>query len=79
MNRDRIQGNYKQFAGSAREAWGELTHNHMHVIEGRRLQLAGKIQKLYGIGRDVADRQIKDFARSVSKVSGTDPLHFETD
>jgi uncharacterized protein YjbJ (UPF0337 family) len=79
MNWDRIHGNYKQFTGRAREAWGELTNDHMDVIEGRRTQLAGKIQELYGIGKDQADQQIKDFAKSVRKASAAEPLHFETD
>jgi len=79
MNWDRIQGNYKQFTGKAREAWGELTNDHMDVIEGRRTQLAGRIQELYGIGKDEADQQIKDFADSVRKASDSEPLHFEAD
>ncbi|MFZ5509417.1 MAG: CsbD family protein, partial [Pseudomonadota bacterium] len=44
MNRDRIEGNWKQLKGKIKERWGELTDDELDQIEGRREQLAGKIQ-----------------------------------
>ena len=58
MNWDRIQGNWKQFKGHAREQWGKLTDDDLDKATGRRDQLAGRIQERYGIQRDEADRQI---------------------
>jgi uncharacterized protein YjbJ (UPF0337 family) len=58
MNWDRIQGNWKQFKGHAREQWGKLTDDDFDRAAGRRDQLAGMIQERYGIRRDEADRQI---------------------
>ena len=58
MNWDRIQGNWKQAAGKAREQWGKLTDNDLEVIAGHREHLAGKIQEHYGIAKDEADKQI---------------------
>lgn len=63
MNWDRIEGNWKQFKGRAREQWGDLTDDDLDVVEGRRQQLAGKIQERYGIAKDEAERQIDDWLK----------------
>lgn len=65
MNRDRIQGNWKRIKGQAKERWGLLTEDELDVIDGRRDQLAGKLQEYYGIAREEADRQIDEFERTV--------------
>jgi uncharacterized protein YjbJ (UPF0337 family) len=62
MNWDRIQGEWKQFKGKAKEQWGKLTDDELDKIEGRRDQLAGRIQERYGVARDEAERQIDDWA-----------------
>ncbi len=61
MNWDQIEGNWKQFKGSAREQWGKLTEDDLDVIAGNREKLAGKIQERYGIAREAADRQIDQY------------------
>ena len=63
MNWDRIQGNWKQFKGKAREQWGKLTDDDLDVVAGKRDQLTGRIQERYGIAKDVAERQIDDWTR----------------
>ena len=59
---DRIEGNWKQFTGSVRERWGELTDDEVLQINGEREQLAGRIQEKYGIAKDEANRQIDEWA-----------------
>ena len=61
MNWDRIEGNWKQFKCKVKEQWGKLTDDQLDKIAGRRDQLSGKIQESYGISRDEADRQVKDW------------------
>ncbi len=61
MNRDRIEGSWKQLAGKAREQWGKLTHVRLEVLAGRRSQLAGRMQEQCGIAKDVAARELADF------------------
>jgi uncharacterized protein YjbJ (UPF0337 family) len=58
MNWDRIQGNWKQVTGRVKEQWGKLTDDDLDVIAGRRDQLAGKIQKRYGTGKDEVEKQL---------------------
>lgn len=61
MNWDRIAGNWKQAQGKIKEQWGKLTDDDLDKIAGKRDQLAGKIQNTYGIGKDEAEKQIKDW------------------
>lgn len=61
MNWDRIEGNWKQIKGKVKEKWGKLTDSDLDSIAGKRDQLAGKIQESYGVGKDEAERQLKDW------------------
>ena len=61
MNWDRIEGNWKQFKGKAKERWGRLTDDELDIIAGRRDQLLGSLQEQYGIGKDEAEAQVRDF------------------
>lgn len=63
MNWDRIEGNWKQIKGEAVAQWGKLTNDDIDVINGRREQLVGKIQERYGIAKDEAEAQVREFER----------------
>ena len=64
MNWDQIAGNWKQFKGHVRERWGKLTDDELDQVEGRREVLLGKIQEKYGVTREEAEKQLKDFESS---------------
>ena len=66
MNWDRIEGNWKQFKGRAREKWGKLTDNDWQQVAGKKDQLVGRIQERYGISREEAQRQADEWARAQS-------------
>jgi uncharacterized protein YjbJ (UPF0337 family) len=66
MDWSRISGNWTHWRGRVRERWGRLTDDHLDVIAGRREQLAGRIQELYGISKDEADRQLRNWERNLS-------------
>lgn len=61
MNRDKLEGNWKQLRGKVKERWGKLTDDDLDVIEGSRDQLVGRIQARYGIAKDAAERQIEEW------------------
>ena len=65
MNWDRIEGNWKQMMGKAREKWGKLTDSDFEAIAGRKDQLVGIIQERYGIQRDEAERQANEWQKSL--------------
>jgi uncharacterized protein YjbJ (UPF0337 family) len=64
MNWDTVKGDWKQFEGKVKEQWGKLTDDDLKRIEGRRDQLAGAIQKRYGIEKDEAERQVTAFEQT---------------
>ncbi|HEY6514028.1 MAG TPA: CsbD family protein [Burkholderiaceae bacterium] len=61
MNWDRIEGNWREFKGKAKEQWGKLTDDDFDVIAGKRDQMVGRVQKAYGVTRDEADKQVRDW------------------
>lgn len=72
MNWDRIEGNWKQISGKVNEKWGKLTNDHLNVIDGKREQLLGKVQELYGISKDEANTQIDEFAKAIHNAFNKD-------
>ena len=61
MNRDQLQGNWKQVRGKVQEQWGKLTSDDMDEINGRAEQLEGKIQERYGKSREEAREEVSRF------------------
>ena len=58
MNWDRIEGNWKHFKDNARRHWARLTDAQLELIAGKRDQLAGKIQEVYGVSKEIAEKQL---------------------
>ena len=65
MNWDQVAGNWKQFKGKAREKWGQLTDDDFDRVAGKRDQLIGRIQERYGIEKTAAEKQVKEWERSL--------------
>ena len=61
MNWDRVEGNWKQFTGKVKEKWGKLTDDDLQVINGEQDQLVGRIQERYGVAKDEAQKQVKNW------------------
>jgi uncharacterized protein YjbJ (UPF0337 family) len=64
MNWDIAKGQWQQLRGRVREQWGKLTDDDLDQIQGKREQLLGAVQKRYGIAKDEAERQLKQFESS---------------
>ena len=58
MNWDRVEGNWKEFTGKAKQQWGKLTDDDLSVVEGRRDELEGAIQKRYGYAKDKVKSEV---------------------
>lgn len=65
MSWNRIEGNWKQLKGKAKETWGELTDDELDQIAGKRDMLLGKIQEKHGIEQAEAERRIKGFEKAI--------------
>jgi uncharacterized protein YjbJ (UPF0337 family) len=81
MNWDIVEGNWKQFKGKAKEQWGKLTDDDLDVIAGKRDQLAGRVQEAYGVSKDEAEKQIRDFetAQGLAPVKLATQPQWQTD
>jgi uncharacterized protein YjbJ (UPF0337 family) len=66
MSWDRISGNWTQWKGRVRERWGKLTDEQLNVVAGRRDQLSGRIQEAYGLDKDEAERQLRNWERNLA-------------
>jgi uncharacterized protein YjbJ (UPF0337 family) len=62
MITDRTAGQWKQLKGSIKEKWGKLTDDEITQLEGHSERLAGKLQERYGLAREEAERQAREFA-----------------
>lgn len=65
MNWDQIEGNWKQFQGKVKQQWAKVTDDDLELVDGKRLELVGRIQERYGITKEQAEGQLDDFTRSL--------------
>ena len=65
MNKDVLQGKWKQIRGEAKAWWGELTDDDLDRAAGKMDVLAGILQERYGYSRERAvdeiDRRVTEF------------------
>ncbi|MBI1301915.1 MAG: CsbD family protein [Alphaproteobacteria bacterium] len=65
MNNDIFGGKWKQFKGEVQKQWGKLTNSQIDKIQGDREKLIGAIQENYGVVREVAEKQIDKWEKSI--------------
>lgn len=61
MNWDQIAGSWKEVQGKVREKWGKLTDDDLTVVAGKRDQLAGALQRKYGLAKEQAEKELDQF------------------
>jgi uncharacterized protein YjbJ (UPF0337 family) len=66
MNWDRVEGDWKQIKGKVQQQWGKLTNDDLDVIEGKKTELAGRLQERYGYAQDEAEKQIDSWMKSIN-------------
>jgi uncharacterized protein YjbJ (UPF0337 family) len=64
MNKDQVEGKWSQLMGKVQAKWGKLTHDDVTRIAGRREQLHGKLQELYGISKEEAEKELAEMEKS---------------
>jgi len=60
MNKQQFQGHWNQIKGKLKEKFGKLTENDLMKIDGKKDQLIGKLETLYGTNREQIERQIRE-------------------
>ncbi len=63
MNKDIFGGNWKKFKGEVQKQWGKLTDDQFDQIAGNREKLIGSIQESYGVAKDAAEKQVKEWEK----------------
>jgi uncharacterized protein YjbJ (UPF0337 family) len=69
MNKDVLQGKWRETKGKVKEQWGKLTDDDLDRIEGRSEQLLGLLQQRYGYARDKAEEEYRRFTEKCSPSS----------
>jgi len=69
MNWDQIQGKWKQFKGSAKQQWADLTDDDMEYINGSQDKLIGKLQERYGFQKAEAQKRANEWINGISEES----------
>lgn len=64
MNKDTFQGKWQEIKGSIKEKWGKLTNDDITMINGRREELLGSLQKRYGYAKEKAEQELASFEKS---------------
>jgi uncharacterized protein YjbJ (UPF0337 family) len=67
MNKDILQGKWKQLKGQVKQQWGRLTDDRLDRISGRYEELTGLIQEKYGYTREKAEQELNSFLAKVTK------------
>ena len=59
MNKDKVEGKWKQMRGEAKAWWGKLTDDDLDRAAGKFEVLAGILQEKYGYTREAAAEEIE--------------------
>lgn len=60
MSWQKIEGKWRQFAGEMRVRWSKLSERDLDACMGNRSKLIGKLQELYDMNPEQAERAISD-------------------
>jgi uncharacterized protein YjbJ (UPF0337 family) len=71
MNRDLMEGKWKQLRGGLKEHFGKLTDDDLQVISGNRDKFIGKLQERYGIAKEEAEKRADEWARTLAESGST--------
>jgi uncharacterized protein YjbJ (UPF0337 family) len=58
MNKDILQGKWRQMRGDMKRWWGKITDDEFDKIEGDRDKLIGLLQEKYGYSREKAEEEM---------------------
>jgi uncharacterized protein YjbJ (UPF0337 family) len=77
MNKDVLEGQWKQIRGKAKTWWGKLTDDDLERAAGKFDVLAGLLQEKYGYTRQRAveeiDKRVTEYEASLKKKTAPPP------
>jgi uncharacterized protein YjbJ (UPF0337 family) len=66
MNWHQIEGHWMKAKGKLRQQWGKLTDDDLTLIDGKREELAGRLQERYGYQKEQAEEEIDSWMKKAS-------------
>jgi len=72
MNTETMAGNWKELKGKIKEKWGKLTDDDLTVVEGKKDQLVGLLEKRYGYAKERAQKDAEAFYKNCGCHSSCD-------
>ena len=79
MNKDILEGKWKQIRGEAKAWWGKLTDDDLDRVAGKFEVLVGLIQEKYGYSREQAtdeiDRRVTDYEAKLKESIKEEDVH----
>ena len=64
MNKDQIKGTFDQLKGKIKMTWGRLSDDDVMLAEGQRDQFFAKIQQVYGITKEEAQKRFGELEKA---------------
>jgi len=61
MNKNILEGNWKQLKGEVRKQWGKLTDDDVSQVQGSAEKLIGAVQERYGKAHSEAADEVSNF------------------
>ena len=58
MNWSRIENAWNEYTGDAKQQWSKLSEEQLNATQGRREYLSSRLQEVYMVSPDEAERQI---------------------
>ncbi|ASD63596.1 CsbD family protein [Bdellovibrio bacteriovorus] len=64
MNKDVIQGKWKEIKGDLHKAWGNITDDEWEKTKGDATAIAGILQQKYGMAKEEASEKVSSVFKS---------------
>jgi uncharacterized protein YjbJ (UPF0337 family) len=58
MNWDRVEGNWKEVEGQAKQQWRKITNDNLIIIKGCCEDLESNLQEHYGYAKDKVKAEV---------------------
>lgn len=66
MNKDIMEGKWKQLKGDIQKNWGELTNDDLDIIDGSSEKFSGILQERYGKSKEEAEQAANELWKKYS-------------
>ena len=70
MNWNTIQNDWKEYEGDAKLQWSRLSPAQIKATQGQRQHLSARLQEVYAVSPQEAERQIAELAEQADGESG---------